>query len=148
MVDTLARCPISNQRRLRVMNERLTRSGSGGGHRHQYTTFLCTYCAVHWSTFRRPIIGKALAKISNVSSQIIKHLLAMIREPNRQIQLLNAIANYVSNWLCHVLWLVLCEIILNVHVSPTWLRLFHYMTIGYSRTVLECRSYRGYIANS
>lgn len=37
----------------------------------------------HWSTICRPIIGKVQSKISNVSPQIIKHILCMFWGLNR-----------------------------------------------------------------
>lgn len=40
---------------------------------HQYTSAEGLSIADHWSSICRPIIGKVPTKISNVSSQIIKH---------------------------------------------------------------------------
>jgi len=48
-------------------------SSSSSSGCHQYTRAAERAIADHWSSIPRPIIGKVPTKISNVSSQIIKH---------------------------------------------------------------------------
>lgn len=85
-------CNWSRVSRARLREARRSANGAStvvhtlgsGSHRHQYTTGAVSASRDHWSTICRPIIETLQTKISNVSPQIIKHILCMIRGLNRQ----------------------------------------------------------------